>query len=340
MKICLEYIWIDGDENLRSKNKIIDMTDNDFNLEYAPLWNFDGSSTHQATGKESDIILKPVRFYINPFIKFIKSYLILCECYNKDMTPHITNTRIKCNETNEKYKEAESLFGIEQEYILFEKNMNNLPYKWKEHNEPGIGPQNPYYCSIGGDRNFGRPLVNEHLQLCLEAGVEICGTNAEVMASQWEFQIGICDALKVSDDLWTARYILQRLTEKYDCYASFHPKPYKGDWNGSGGHTNYSTKLMRKKNGIKHIYNACEKLKLKHSEHMKVYGKHNEERLSGLHETANINTFSYGVGNRGCSIRIPINVYNNKCGYLEDRRPASNLDPYLVTEILIRTINS
>lgn len=350
MKLLLEYVWIDGMENLRSKNKIInwlDKEDNDITLNDISLWNFDGSSSHQATGKESDIILKPIRIYINPFITFIKSYIVLCECYNKDMTPHITNTRIKCEGTSNKYSNLECLFGIEQEYTLFERNKNNLssdgcnlPYKWKEHNNPEIGGQNPYYCSIGGDRAFGREIVNEHLKFCLEAGVEICGTNAEVMASQWEFQIGVCDALKVSDDLWIARYILQRITEKYDCYATFHPKPYKGDWNGTGGHTNFSTKEMREKDGINCIYEACEKLKLKHDEHMEVYGKHNDQRMSGMHETSSINNFTYGVGNRGCSVRIPIHVFNDSCGYLEDRRPASNLDPYLVCEILMRSTST
>ena len=350
MKICLEYIWIDGIENLRSKNKILNINssiieENNLSLEDIPLWNFDGSSTGQATGKESDIILKPIRIYSNPFITYIKSYLILCECFNKDLTPHVTNNRYNCTKTSEQYKDLECMFGIEQEYTLFERNKDNLsnegcnlPYKWKEHNNPEIGGQNPYYCSIGGDRTFGRPIVEEHLKKCLEAGVEICGTNAEVMASQWEFQIGICDPLKVCDDLWIARYILQKITENYDCYATFHPKPYKGDWNGTGGHTNFSTKDMRSVDGIEHIYKACEKMKLTHSDHMKVYGKYNDQRMSGVHETSSIDNFTYGVGNRGCSVRIPIHVFIDKCGYLEDRRPASNLDPYLVTEILMRTV--
>lgn len=345
MKFYLEYIWIDGVNNLRSKNKILNIDLDELSLENIPEWNFDGSSTYQAVGKHSDIIMKPVRLYNNPFVKYIKSYLILCDCFNKDLTPHKTNSRYKCKSTYEKYIKYECLFGIEQEYTLFERNKNNLsehgcnlPYKWMKHDNPEIGGQNPYYCSIGGDRAFGRDIVDKHLEFCLEAGIDICGTNAEVMASQWEFQIGICDALKVSDDLWTARYILQKITEKYDCYATFHPKPYIGDWNGTGGHTNFSTKEMREEGGIKYIYEACEKLKLKHNEHINVYGEENYKRLSGKHETSSINDFSYGVGDRGCSIRIPINVYNDKCGYLEDRRPASNLDPYLVTEIMISTI--
>ena len=346
MKFLLEYVWIDGIENLRSKNRVITNENNELNLNDVPKWTFDGSSTKQAIGKHSDIILNPVRLYKNPFVNYMSSYLVLCDCYNKDLTPHETNKRYKCIETNEKYKEHECLFGIEQEYILFERKKNsifdflnkNLPYKWKKHNDPELGEQNPYYCSVGGDRNFGREICDEHLKLCLDAGIDICGTNAEVMASQWEFQIGVCDMLKVSDDLWMARYILHKITEKYNCFASFHPKPYVGNWNGSGGHTNFSTNKMRENDGLEHINNACEKLKLKHTEHIKVYGKENEKRLTGKHETSGINEFSYGVGNRGCSIRIPLHVFNDKKGYLEDRRPASNLDPYLVTNILVETI--
>ena len=344
MKICLEYVWIDGFENLRSKNRILVLDKLTLKLSDVPIWNFDGSSTGQALDKkESDIILKPVRIYSNPFIKFTKSYLVLCECLTIDMKPHPTNFRNDCFETTIEFKEDECLFGIEQEYTIFERkdiNKLNSPYQWNNFEDPEIGGQGPYYCSIGGDRAFGRPIVEEHLEFCLYAGIDICGTNAEVMASQWEFQIGICDPVKVSDDLWLARYILQRITEKYNCYVTFHPKPFKGDWNGTGGHTNFSTKNMRNKDGLEYIYAACEKLALRHKEHMKVYGKHNEERLSGHHETSDINTFSYGVSNRGCSIRIPVNVHQNKCGYLEDRRPASNLDPYQVTNIIMKTVCS
>lgn len=350
MKILFEYVWIDGKEQLRSKNRIIDVIDIvnavSVNVDTVPIWNFDGSSTYQANTKKSDIILKPVRIYKNPFFNAITSYLVLCECYNSEFSPHSSNTRFKCVETSDKYKSEECLFGIEQEYTFFEiKRENNcdyyenvkLPYLWKNSDNPGLGGQGPYYCSIGGDRAFGRPIVDKHLSYCLTAGIDICGTNAEVMASQWEYQIGVCSALKVSDDLWMSRYILQRITEEFDCYATFHPKPYEG-WNGTGGHTNFSTNKMREENGIQSIYSACEKLRSKHSEHIEVYGKYNDLRLCGQYETSDIDSFSCGVGDRSCSIRIPINVYNDKCGYLEDRRPASNLDPYLVTEILIRTI--
>jgi glutamine synthetase len=337
-----EYVWIDGNETLRSKNRILHQKPD---LLLLPMWNFDGSSTNQATGTVSDIILKPVRVYKNPFIDFIESYLVLCECYDSNMTPHITNTRKTCEDMAKLFADQECLFGIEQEYTIFERNTNNLsaegcnlPYGWKQHHNPEIGGQGPYYCSIGGDRNFGRNISVEHLKLCLDAGIQICGTNAEVMASQWEYQIGVCDPLRVCDDLWMSRYILQRITEKYNCYVSFHPKPYKGNWNGTGGHTNFSTKKMRQDNGIDEIYRACAILYLEHNAHMKVYGKHNEERLTGLHETSNPSEFTYGIGDRSCSVRIPIHVFNDKKGYLEDRRPASNLDPYMVVRRLILTV--
>jgi len=341
--VVLEYVWIDVSGKTRSKNKVITIeVDEKLILEE---WTFDGSSTGQASGTLSDIILKPVSIFKNPFIKYTDSLLVLCECYDRDGTPHTTNSRHRCGITFSSSTNSESLFGIEQEYILF--GRNNLPLDWKEHNEPGCGGQNnnlqnnsgtPYYCSSGGDRCFGRKVAEEHLHMCLEAGVKICGTNAEVMASQWEFQIGPLNAIEVSDHLWIARYILDRVTENHDCYASLHPKPYKGDWNGSGCHTNFSTKEMREAGGLNKIKEACEKLERKHKEHMEVYGKYNEERLTGIHETSSINMFSWGMSDRGCSIRIPLIVEKTGCGYLEDRRPASNMDPYLVTERLLSTI--
>jgi glutamine synthetase len=335
-KICLEYIWIDADDNTRSKIKVIDFDGgNVFSIDCVPEWNFDGSSTNQATGKDSDILLKPIDIFINPFITWHTSYLVLCETYNKDGTIHSTNHRPKCAETFLKYIDKECLFGIEQEYILF--GRNGLPYKWENATNPSIGGQGPYYCGVGGDRMFGREISLEHLELCMKAGLKICGTNAEVMASQWEFQIGTLSPLEVCDQLWVARYILQRVCEKYNCIASFHPKPYKGDWNGSGGHTNFSTKEMRETGGIDSIKNACLKLEKKHKEHMEVYGRFNDERLTGFHETSSIHNFSWGISNRGCSIRIPLNVAKDKCGYLEDRRPSANLNPYLVIEKIMDT---
>lgn len=337
MKNIYEYIWIDANDNIRSKIKIVQPYTNQL-----PTWNFDGSSTGQAEGSDSDVILNPVRSYGNPFYENIPAYIVLCECLNKDMTPHKTNTRRNCLITHEKYKKEKCLFGIEQEYVIYQNN--GIPYKWFSKDRPfeNINDcvQGEFYCSVGSNKAFGREISNKHLEYCLKADIDICGTNAEVAPSQWEFQIGTNDMLKISDDLIVARYILNKIAEEYNCYISLDPKPFGPNWNGSGGHTNFSTEKMRQASGIKYIYEACEKLKKNHNEHMKVYGKNNEQRLTGIHETSSINDFSYGVANRGCSIRIPLNVANDECGYLEDRRPASNLDPYLVTTAIVKTVFS
>ncbi len=337
--ICLEYVWIDGLNHMRSKIKIVNNVIH--TIEDVPIWNFDGSSTKQADGWNSDVMLKPVRLFNNPFIKHCKSFLVLCECSNKDETPHETNTRAECVKTAKLCEEHKPWFGIEQEYILF--GRDDLPYKWKQHNEPGKGGQGPYYCGVGGDRSFGREISNEHMKLCMEAGVRICGTNAEVTPSQWEFQIIHLPPVEEADHLWMSRYILYRVTEKYGCYADLHPKPYPGHsgsnlWNGSGLHTNTSLLSMRQPGGIKYIYKACEKLRGKHKEHIAVYGKYNDERLTGKHETCSINEFRYGEMDRGASIRIPLGVLRAKCGYFEDRRPASNGDPYLIIDRILKTI--
>ena len=80
-----------------------------------------------------------------------------------------------------------------------------------------------------------------------------------------------------------------------------------------------------------------ERLEKKHDIHMKYYGSGNEERMTGEHETASFNKFTYDVANRGCSIRIGNDTHKNEKGYFEDRRPSSNCDPYLVTGMIFKT---
>ena len=363
-----EYIWIDGYNNIRSKNRVVELKvyiddlhykDNYKKLlKYIDSWSFDGSSTGQATGKDSDVLLVPVNIFINPFIEEfttcngnINSYLILCECYDKNNILCETNTRNKCVETYKKCENKDPLFGIEQEYVIIDNKKDN-PYLWNERlsnkiilddtncNKKFIDEKyaDKFYCGIGGNVCFGREITEKHMIYSLKAGIKLCGTNSEVTPSQWEFQVGPLNPLDVSDQLIVARYILSRIAEEKGCSITYDPKPCGTNFNGSGGHVNYSTCETRDNNdGLEKLFNLCEKLGTRHKEHMKVYGKDNHLRLTGIHETSNINDFSWGVSDRGKSIRIPGNVYKNRYGYLEDRRPAANLDPYLVTNIIMET---
>lgn len=336
-KIQAYYIWIDGTgQNLRGKTKTVDHPVE--SVDELPEWNFDGSSTNQSTGENSDVYIRPVSIFRDPFRKG-ENILVMCECYSPDDTPHPTNKRDECNRVMERCADQKPWFGIEQEYTLFEKT-GKRPYGWPENGFPG--PQGPYYCGIGTDRVYGRAVVEAHYRACLYAGVKIAGSNAEVMPSQWEYQVGPCEGITMGDHLWVSRYILSRVAEEFDIVVSFDPKPIPGDWNGAGCHTNISTKAMRTEGGMDHIYKAIEAMSTKHEEHIAEYDPHrgadNARRLTGLHETASIDQFSYGVANRGASIRIPRQCEKDGYGYFEDRRPASNCDPYAVTARIVKTI--
>ena len=334
-KVRAEYIWIDGYKptaNLRSKTKVVDGPVQ--NVEELPEWGFDGSSTLQAEGHFSDCLLRPVRIVPDP-IRGGDNILVMCEVFNADGTVHESNKRAALRDVAEKYADQEAWFGIEQEYTFYD---GNRPLGWPENGFPA--PQGEYYCGVGCDEVYGRQIVEEHMEACIRAGIEISGINAEVMPAQWEFQVGPVGALEVSDELWLARWLLYRIAEDFDVTVTIEPKPMKGDWNGAGAHTNFSTKAMREEGGMNVIEEACENLKKKHAEHIAVYGASNEERLTGLHETCSINDFRYGVSDRGASIRIPMGTANDGYGYLEDRRPASNIDPYEVCFALMNTVCS
>jgi glutamine synthetase len=331
-KVKAEYIWIDGYKptaNLRSKTKIIDGPIE--SVDALPFWGFDGSSTMQAEGNDSDCMLKPV-YYVPDPIRGGDDILVMCEVLNADGSIHVSNNRAACTELAGKFSSHEAWFGIEQEYTFYD---GSNPLGFPEDGYPA--PQGEYYCGVGANNIFGRDIVEDHMQLCLDAGLDISGINAEVMPGQWEFQVGPTGAPEVADQLWIARWLLYRIGEDYDVTVNIEPKPAKGDWNGAGAHTNYSTKAMREDGGYDVIIDACEKLGKNIDRHISVYGDNNDKRLTGLHETAKITEFYYGVSDRGASIRIPMQTENDKKGYLEDRRPAANMDPYEVCAALIET---
>ncbi len=333
-KVKAEYIWIDGyspTQNLRSKTKIVDGPVTD--LSQLPNWGFDGSSTLQADGNDSDCMLKPVCFIPDPIRKG-DHILVMCEVFNADGTVHASNFRAHLRTLAEKFESEECWFGIEQEYTFME--TDEKPYGWPDMGFPA--PQGKYYCGVGSDQVYGRDIVEAHMEACLWAGIGLSGINAEVMPAQWEYQVGPLGPLAVSDQLWFARWIMRRISEEWGVMVSIEPKPMKGDWNGAGAHTNFSTKAMREEGGIKVIEEACEKLGKKHKEHIAVYGAGNSQRLTGQHETCSINEFRYGNSDRGASIRIPMQTYTDGFGYLEDRRPSANMDPYRVCAALMETI--
>lgn len=341
IKVVLEYIWLDGAHNFRSKSRTLEVTGNDdLEVNNLPHWTYDGSSTGQASGDNSEITLKPVRLFNCPF-RGNNAFLILCDTYNSDDEPTQSNTRHDANSIFESASEEEPWFGLEQEYFMIDKNTRK-PVGWPVNGFPE--GQGKYYCGVGAGRVFGRKVADLHYKLCLTAGVNISGINAEVAPGQWEFQVGPCTGIEAGDHLNMARYILERVAELSNTEINYDPKPFPGDWNGSGCHTNFSTRNMRNgtssQSGLDYINDAIQALSLRHKEHMDVYGNGNEQRMTGRHETASFTEFSSGVADRSASIRIPLNTKKNEKGYFEDRRPASNCDPYLVTSKIFDTVIS
>ncbi|KAJ7515932.1 hypothetical protein O6H91_22G034800 [Diphasiastrum complanatum] len=322
-EIIAEYIWIGGSGmDIRSKARTLPGPVK--HVKDLPNWNFDGSSTGQAPGQDSEVIIYPQAIFKDPFRR------------GHNILPIPTNKRFEAAKifSEKKVADEEPWFGIEQEYTLLQKDVK-WPLGWPINGYPG--PQGPYYCGTGADKAWGRDIVNAHYKACIYAGIKISGINGEVMPGQWEFQVGPCVGISSGDQLWAARYILERITEIAGVVVTFDPKPIQGDWNGAGAHTNYSTKSMREEGGFEIIKKAIEKLGLRHKEHIAAYGEGNERRLTGRHETADIHTFSWGVANRGASIRVGRDTEREGKGYFEDRRPASNMDPYIVTSLIAKT---
>ena len=197
------------------------------------------------------------------------------------------------------------MFGIEQEYTFLK---NDRPLGWPANGEDGRP----------GHRRGPHP-----------------GLHGRRPRHRGEFQIGVLPAPAVGDHLWLARWLRYRIAENYGVVVSLDAKPVPGDWNGTGAHTNFSTKAMRE--GYDAIITGCEALGKNTLEHIENYGPGIKERLTGAHETARWDEFSYGPSDRGASVRIPWGVEKARKGWLEDRRPNANMDPYTVTRLIIET---
>jgi len=365
--MLLEYLWLDANQHLRSKirnitnklevirkiNKFLDNKEYIKNVEYKTQildilyndngfhWSYDGSSTGQTQGDNTEVILIPVNLIKHPFLK--NSLLLLCSNYDTYGNPVVGNTRHNSEIMFEKYKEKELWFGVEQEFFFFDKETKK-PIDWKGSQQI---KQGEYYCGVNRSTSIERDIMNKLIMICNEVGIGICGINQEVAPAQWEYQIGPYDGLEVADHLIFAKYILYILCEKEGLYATFHPKPLNGDWNGSGCHINISSKKTRTKldepqglnilsdgnsyvyDGYSFILKAIERMKKDHENFILNYsGKNNNMRLTGNHETSNSKKFTFGIGTRNTSIRIPAETFNKKSGYIEDRRPGSSIDYY------------
>ena len=331
MRSKLEYIWLDGTvptQQLRAKTRLADNFSG--KLEDCPIWSFDGSSTKQAEGGSSDCLLKPVAIYPDPVRR--DAYLVMTEVLNADSSAHASNGRATIDDNDDDF-----WFGFEQEYFLWDPE-TNLPLGFPKDQTP----QGQFYCSVSAKNSFGREIMDRHLDICLDAGLNVEGTNGEVAPGQWEFQIFAKGAAEAGDQIWVARYLLERLAEDYGLAIDYHPKPLGAtDWNGSGMHANFSNTTLRTCGSKETYEKICEAFRPVVKEHIEVYGAYNDQRLTGLHETQSIHEFSYGVSDRGASIRIPImTVEKGWKGWLEDRRPASNADPYKIAARIIKTVKT
>jgi len=335
-RVQVSYVWIDG-TGKTMREKTMTVAQEPKSHTDLPWWAFDGSSTYQATGDNSDMRLKPVRLFKDPF-RGGKNKMVLCETRLSCGKPDKSNKRSSCEEAMEKIKEKIPWFGLEQEYTMLD--VDGWPHGWPK---PKGYPQEqgPYYCAVGAGKVFGRDIIEAHYRACLYMEMDLGGINMEVMPGQAEYQIGPTVGVDASDQLWMSRYVLERIAEEHNVVISFDPKPIDGDWNGAGCHCNFSTEVMRNEGGKEEIWNAIKRLEGKHEAHIKAYdpsgGVDNARRLTGLHETQSIHKFSAGVADRTASIRIPRSVEDKGFGFLEDRRPSSNCDPYAVTDIIVRS---
>ena len=355
--IKLDYVWLGGEgtQNLRTKVRyeVIDVENPqqaptpDELFSQIPEWSYDGSSTEQAETENSDLIIRPVKIFGNAFQanrgRGVPAYFVFCEVFNQDGTPHESNERAKLREVLDSVdpeNDQQPIFGIEQEYVFWDPE-NDIPsgWKWNEEESMGESPSvdGSYYCGVGGDSILHRQLAESHTELCLQTNIPMAGFNSEVMKSQWEYQLQPLPALDAADCLWMSRFVLERIAETRGLGVNLDPKPVEG-WNGSGGHINISTTKTRE-GTMDDVEQLCKDLGESHDDLISVYGEDNNKRLTGEFETSSIESFSYGQSDRTTSVRIPLITINNDSGHVEDRRPASNMNPYTALKTLVQTLN-
>jgi len=309
----LEYIWIDSNGEIRSKTRVLNIEINrNIDVPY-----------QKDSNDNTEVILKPCKLFKNPLIKddINNHFLVLCETYDISLNPLPTNHRYNANNLFETNILLEPWFGLKQEYFMIHKGKNDINL---------CSEYGRYYCGTQLNK-IERNIVEEHLHACLTAKIKFFGLNAEVAQNQWKFQIGPSEGIDSGDQLIIARFLLERISEKYNVQIVYTPKLYK-HINSCSCHTNFSTAITRSENGIEEIYKCMTKLEKTHNQHIAVYGKEN-----GIHETSHIDKFTFGIGTRNTSISIPNQVVKDGCGYFEDRRPAANIDPYQVTSIIFKT---
>ena len=322
----IEYVWLDGKNTVRSKTKVIHDSYKGIDLSDIPVWNYDGSSTYQAFTESSEVFLYPVKLYRSPFIKEGKGYIVLCKTSDPSCSVTVAEDIFNKN------PDDLPMFGLEQEFFIIDHNTGK-PLGWPINGEPKA--QGDYYCSVGTGDAFGRDYLDECMEKLIEMEIRVTGMNYEVAPGQAEFQV--CDiGIEAAHALIMLRYVLARVGERYNYSIEYDPKPISGNWNGSGCHVNFSTKSMREEGGYEIIKNCMELLSISHCDDLKLYGKNNEKRLTGLHETSSMEKFTWGVANRAASVRIPTQTAKEGKGYFEDRRPASNIDPYIVCSNLYK----
>lgn len=336
MRVCVEYVWVtaptppSAEPNMRSKTRVLTVDDDEMLLHPAniPVWNYDGSSTHERDTASSEVQLTAVFVCRDP-LRGTPHMIALCDTSANRTRAHAASLFSRSNVQRDK-----PWFGLEQEYVLVETKPPHPPLHWSAHHP--VEASSDHYCGVGGKHAWGRAIAEEHLHACMQANLTVAGMNAEVTQTQWEFQIGPVCGIRAADELWVARYLLLRVAEAHGAHVLFHPKPVPG-FNGSGCHANVSSAVMRaecmvlpESRTVTLAFIA--ELEKDHARLMSTddYGMGNDARLIGTCETSSMQRFTSGVGDRTASVRIP----RDFGGYIEDRRPAANADPYIVTSYL------